>query len=137
MNKSKGFTLIEMLIVIAIIAILAGVVLTGVRGFQQQARDTRRIGDLRNIQALVELYFSRNSEYPADLAAIANLGTVPKDPGTQNAYTYDRSSDRLNYCLRATLENDNNATDNDSNCAFLSSSGCATQDTLTYCVGSN
>ena len=62
MNQRRargGFTLIEMLVVVAVIAILAGVVLTGVTGFQQSARDAKRIGDLRNIKNHLELYFNK------------------------------------------------------------------------------
>ena len=53
MNKlstKHGFTLIEMLVVVAIISILAGVVLTGVTGFQANARDTKRIAHLKQMQ---------------------------------------------------------------------------------------
>ena len=55
----QGFTLIEMLIVIAVISILAGIVLVGVTGFQETARDTKRIGDLRGVQNSLELYYTR------------------------------------------------------------------------------
>ncbi|MCR4261081.1 MAG: type II secretion system GspH family protein [Candidatus Colwellbacteria bacterium] len=59
-----GFTLIEMLIVIAVISILAGIVLVGITGFQESARDTKRIADVRGIQNNLELYFTRCGNYP-------------------------------------------------------------------------
>jgi prepilin-type N-terminal cleavage/methylation domain-containing protein len=113
-NNSKGFTLIEMLIVIAVIGILAGIVLTGVRGFQASARDTKRIGDIRNTQNLAELYFTRNGTYPADLADLATVGTVPVAPPGAAAYAYATDAAQLTYCLTAELEEDNSAAVNDS-----------------------
>ena len=115
----SGFTLIEMLIVIAIIAILAGIVLTGVRGFQETARDTKRIGDTRNIQNLLELYFTRFGNYPAvsgwegDLDTLGNVPSPPPGAG-QTSYGYTTlGSPALSYCLQADLENDNSAAEDD------------------------
>ena len=105
----SGFTLIEMLIVIAIIAILAGIVLTGVRGFQATARDTKRIGDTRNILNLLELYFTRNGAYPGVLTALDTLGNVPTAPPGAAAYAYAVDGAMLSYCMTAELENDNSA----------------------------
>jgi len=128
----KGFTLIELLVVIAIIAILAGVVLTGVTGFQANARDTKRVGDLKNIQNNIELYFSRCGFYPGGFDAAATPPTcnttnpadwgdldgtlneatgarIPNDPTatTTQDYFYGVSSDNLSYVLGAKLEKPN------------------------------
>src|SRR3989344_4158899 len=81
-RKRGGFTLIEMLIVIAVIAILAGVVLTGVGGFQASARDTRRIGDLRNVQNYLELYFNKCGHYPVTGSTGTDCGTPGANGGT-------------------------------------------------------
>lgn len=64
MKNNSGFTLIEMLIVIAIIAILAGIVLVGVSGFQASGRDAKRIAQIRNAQAIAELYYAQCGHYP-------------------------------------------------------------------------
>jgi prepilin-type N-terminal cleavage/methylation domain-containing protein len=55
MNK-KGFTLIEVLTVVAIIGLLASIVLVGLGSFRTRGRDTRRIADLRSTQNALELY---------------------------------------------------------------------------------
>lgn len=112
----SGFTLIEMLIVIAIIAILAGIVLTGVRGFQSTARDTKRIGDTRNMQNLLELFFTRNGAYPPTGSWVADLdalGNVPTAPAGDVPYAYTTGTDDLSYCLIAELENQNSGAIND------------------------
>lgn len=60
----KGFTLIEILIVVAIIAILTSVVIIGLGPAQRSGRDTRRAADLRQVQNALELYFQRCGFYP-------------------------------------------------------------------------
>jgi prepilin-type N-terminal cleavage/methylation domain-containing protein len=134
-SKNKGFTLIEMLIVIAIIGILAGIVLTGVRGFQATARDTRRIGDVRNIQPLLELYFTRNGTYPGALTDLSGLGTVPTDPTSGSQYDYSVDGAGLSYCVGATLESTNSAAVNDAQAGECANLSCSNDDY--FCVGSD
>lgn len=63
-NGKKGFTLIEILIVVAIIAILASVVLVGLGPTQQAGRDARRLSDIREVQNGLELYYNKCGYYP-------------------------------------------------------------------------
>jgi len=60
----QGFTLVEMLIVIAIIAVLSTLILRGIGGALPKSRDARRIGDLRNVQSSLELFYSKQGTYP-------------------------------------------------------------------------
>lgn len=63
---SKGFTLVELLIAISLIAILTGVLLAVLnpRGIQAKARDSQRISDLSKVKVALESYFSDNRGYP-------------------------------------------------------------------------
>lgn len=61
----KGFTLIEILVVIAIIGILAALILVSFRYVKAKARDTRRVADIKQIQTALEMYFNSNSQYPS------------------------------------------------------------------------
>jgi prepilin-type N-terminal cleavage/methylation domain-containing protein len=63
-NKSKGFTIVELLIVIVVIGILATLVIVTFTGIQQKARDSKRKTDLGAIQASLESYYSSNNTYP-------------------------------------------------------------------------
>ncbi|OQB05259.1 MAG: Fimbrial protein precursor [bacterium ADurb.Bin212] len=63
MNK-KAFTLIELLIVIAITGILATVILVAYGNSQARARDSKRIGDLGAISSAVKLFYDENRVYP-------------------------------------------------------------------------
>ncbi len=60
----QGFTIIELLIVIAIIGILAGLVLNNFQGAQAKARDVQRRADMNSIHGKLEEYYNNNNGYP-------------------------------------------------------------------------
>ena len=110
-KREKGFTLIEILIVVAIIGILSSIVLVGLGSFRSRGRDARRVADLREIQNALELYYAKTGAYPVNNDVdVATLGLqnegigvtkIPKDPGNK---TYKYGSDGKSYVLSATLE---------------------------------
>ena len=63
-SKNSGFTLIELLIVISIISLLASVILSSLSTARMNARDAKRISDIRQIRIALELYKSTNGDYP-------------------------------------------------------------------------
>lgn len=63
-SKQKGFTIVELLIVIVVIGILAGLVVTTFTGIQQKARNTERETDIKAIHGQVEAYYAQNGRYP-------------------------------------------------------------------------
>ena len=63
-SKNKGFTLIELLVVIAIIGILSSVVLVSLNTARAQARDAKRLFDMRQMQIALELYYASFGRYP-------------------------------------------------------------------------
>jgi general secretion pathway protein G len=69
-NKSKGFTLIELMLVVLIIGILSGIMLgiINVKGIQQKSRDARRISDMKKLQTALELYYADRRGYPLNIA---------------------------------------------------------------------
>ena len=80
MNKSflsvRGFTLVEMLIVISIIGLLAGVVITSVSDARQNSRDKARVTGLAQIQLGLKLYQTQNGYYPRESDGFSGGGTV-------------------------------------------------------------
>jgi prepilin-type N-terminal cleavage/methylation domain-containing protein len=68
-TPKKGFTLVELIVVIAIIGILTGIVTTNFASSRSRARDAKRISDLGHIQLALELYFDRCKQYPQEESA--------------------------------------------------------------------
>ncbi|MGH7196790.1 MAG: type II secretion system protein [Candidatus Saccharimonadales bacterium] len=101
-SMQKGFTIVELLIVIVVIGILAALVLNTFSGVQQRARDTERQTDINNLATQLEAYYNGdgNGTYPradefdtdAELTALfpgvdAGVISAPNDatpPSLQN-----------------------------------------------------
>jgi prepilin-type N-terminal cleavage/methylation domain-containing protein len=64
MKNSRGFTLIEVTVTVAIIAILSAGILFGITEAQQKSRDAKRVADLRTLQTAIELYKQKYGQYP-------------------------------------------------------------------------
>ncbi len=103
LKKTQGFTLIEMLVVVAIIGLLSSTILIGLGNARSRARDARRIADLRQVQNGLENYYIEHGQtYPQDLyTAIPGLPTDPQG----GEYGYIRVSGQA-YVLGACLENE-------------------------------
>ena len=63
-NAQKGFTLIELMVVMAIIAVLATTLIPQLTGAQARARDAGRVATLKNFSAVLETYLSDEGVYP-------------------------------------------------------------------------
>lgn len=70
-KKNKGFTLLEILLVVGIVAILASIVIIAINPGRQLAtvRNTQRILALQRINSAIQLYYFDNLSYPASLPA--------------------------------------------------------------------
>lgn len=64
-KRNEGFTIVELLIVIVVIAILAMLVLTTYSGIQAKARNSQRQTDVQSLQTQIEAFFSQNGYYPS------------------------------------------------------------------------
>lgn len=97
-KKKKGFTLVEILIVVAIIGILSAVVLAALSNARTKARDARRIADIKQLQGALDNYFGYCYTYPALLSDLETssscseyipvLTALPIDPQTAGNYEY-------------------------------------------------
>src|SRR3989338_10751812 len=70
MKKQKGFTLIELLVVIAIIGLLSTLAVVALSSARQKARDAKRVGDVKQLQTSLELFFNENNQYPTAAAVV-------------------------------------------------------------------
>ena len=63
--NGRGFTIVELLIVIVVIGILALLVITTYSGIQSKARNAKRQTDIQSLQTQIEAFFSQNAYYPS------------------------------------------------------------------------
>lgn len=61
---SKGFTLLELLIVIVIVGFLAAIIIASVNSARARGRDTKKITEMKSMQNALQIYFSTNGYYP-------------------------------------------------------------------------
>lgn len=74
--SSSGFTIVELLIVIVVIAILAAITVVAYNGVQARARDSRRAQDLANIQTALRAYEAINGGVKKTYPSAAYTGGV-------------------------------------------------------------
>ncbi len=115
MFRKDGFTLLEMLVVLGIIAVIITVVTSSFSTAQKKARDSKRKTDLKAIQNSLEQYYSVCGlayPTPVTLSGTSTLSTilcpnpvatilpvVPNDPKTTVPYVYTVASGGYTLCV--------------------------------------
>ncbi len=90
-NKKNGFTLIEMLIVFALIGILVGLGLPQYKYATKRARESVLKENLFQIRKLIDQYYADKGKYPYSLQALVDekyLRAIPIDPITGSSETW-------------------------------------------------
>lgn len=101
-RHKKGFTLVELLIVISIIAVLSVVGLVSYTNFLKNSRDAKRQSDIKFIQSALEQYFADQKYYPlSNTTATCVNGTFKiscplKSPGGTRVYLNNIPGDPIN-----------------------------------------
>lgn len=103
MQKQRGFTLLEMMVVVAIIAILAGILIPNFTHARAQAATSACMANLKTVATAFELYYTDKQTYPPGTNQVIDssatggggvlsgyIGQPPEDPtaGTGKYYTY-------------------------------------------------
>ncbi len=164
MKKRNGFSLVELMIVVAIIALLTAIMTANFSSAKARSRDSKRISDISQIQLALAGFFDRCNFYPTALditdsgghctsgTVNVNLGTfiskIPPPPtgGSVVAanYNYSAGSDAtgvVDYVLGAQLEAANSNATSNALSAFPTTVGVTYTPTFTcdstvnYCVG--
>jgi general secretion pathway protein G len=110
--RHTGFTLIELMVVIAIIGILAGIIMVSLSAAKGRANDAKRKSDLKNLSLALSQYYNDNGAYPSTggggiwlsgtpyinglAPTYTNTATLPQDP---SGGTYEYASDGQSYKL--------------------------------------
>jgi len=131
-QRQAGFTIIEMLIVVTILAMLAGILVPVLENAAQSSRDSRRASDLKSVQSALESFKRVNGAYPdttgawsGDSAADGGLGydatgyipglvpdfipVLPKDPSADypnatGGYRYRSDGTDFKFCINESPE---------------------------------
>ena len=91
MKRQNGFTLIELMIVMVIITILAGIGLAVYGNSVQSAKEATLREDLFRMREAIDQYYADKNRYPASLEALVEdkyIRMVPVDPFTKAADTW-------------------------------------------------
>ncbi len=98
-RKSVGFTIVELLIVVVVIAILAAITIIAYNGIQQRATNSAMQSSLSSFGKKIEQskISGGTSSYPASLADAG----VTTDPGTTYSYYFNNDGANTNFCLVA------------------------------------
>lgn len=131
LKSLKGFTLIELMVAVTIVAVMATIGLALYSNMQKVARDSKRVSDLEEIRKAAEAMRIATGAYPTTLAAMASYferAAAPTDPSGGGAYIYQNLSERYIAC--ATLENCGTATN-----PRCTNSGVASSTTAVTAIG--
>ena len=83
-SRNKGFTLLEIIVVVAIIAILAAYIAPKVAGRVDDARISKAKSDIRVLESSLELYKLDNFVYPSTAQGLNALIEKPSGDGSKN-----------------------------------------------------
>ncbi|MBI3577580.1 prepilin-type N-terminal cleavage/methylation domain-containing protein [Candidatus Gottesmanbacteria bacterium] len=120
---SHGFSLMELLVVISIIAVLVTISAVSYTTVNKRSRDTKRKSDIEQLRNALEMYRAENSSYPnvgsGNFSNATNLSinlvstyisAIPADPKSTQVYRYQATGFTngiyYGYCLSAQLESE-------------------------------
>ncbi len=130
-RKSHGFTLMELMIVMVLLAILVSIAMGNFVSSSKRGRDSRRKNDLQSLSSALEAYYNDKGKYPTGVNGVmVGCGTldaqpcawggefkdknntlymvlIPSDPSSSQTYYY--TSNSVSYMVYAKLENTRDA----------------------------
>lgn len=87
-RDNRGFSLVELLIIMAVLALLIAIAIPNFRGMQAEGRKAKAQGDLRTIKVAIESYYKNHgNQYPAEDNYQSTLINI--SPRVLEAYLYD------------------------------------------------
>jgi len=90
-NREQGFTLLELIVVIAIIGILATIAMPALKNVPVRAREAVLKTNLRTLRDVIDQHYGDKGKYPTSLDALVTEGylrRLPTDPITKSSETW-------------------------------------------------
>ncbi|MCB9820193.1 prepilin-type N-terminal cleavage/methylation domain-containing protein [Candidatus Nomurabacteria bacterium] len=100
----SGFTIVELLIAVVVIAILAAITIVSFGGFQSRAKDSAVRSGIANAVKVLEASKTIEGVYPTSLSATAVGSAVGNNPNIKYEYTVNGSGDTSGFCLTAVYD---------------------------------
>ena len=90
MKREQGFTLVELMIVVAIIAIIAAIAIPSLLNARKSGNEASAIASLRTLMTVNAQYRTRFSEYGSELDDLHTAGYIDRvlGAGTKSGYTF-------------------------------------------------
>ena len=82
--RARGFTLIEIMVVVIIIGLLAAFIVPQIVGQVDTAKISKAKGDIQSLETALTMYRLDNSKYPTSEQGLAALVTQPTDPSIKH-----------------------------------------------------
>ncbi len=109
----KGFTLLELLIVIAIIGILAGIIFASVSSARAAGRDTKKITEMKSMINAINIFYNTNGYYPQTSTSLVPI-YIPELPDNVYYIGLNGAAPQCgSYHIGVTLEKNNVVLNND------------------------
>jgi prepilin-type N-terminal cleavage/methylation domain-containing protein len=101
-KSEKGFTLVELMIVIIILAVLTGIAVPSYLALRNRARESATESEMKNIATALELCQADTESYPADYTTItAYMNPIPTTDSWTHAYVYTLGAGGSSYTLES------------------------------------
>lgn len=98
-DSQSGFTLIELIIVVTIVGLLAGIALVNVRHAQRKAAENVLKANLTNMRKAIDDFYADKQRYPSALQELVDekyMRRIPSDPITKSPDTWIEIRDEAN-----------------------------------------
>jgi prepilin-type N-terminal cleavage/methylation domain-containing protein len=110
MKNNKGFTLVELLVVISIIGVLSAVLMMNLVGARERSRDAQKIQDLNSLKSALRMYYNDYQAYPSPGATNCTnclntaIGSSYLTGVSQVGYSYSAAIDGNSFTVKTSLE---------------------------------